>query len=498
MNVLSGGWHAFDVAAFCSLAIVTTVTTCCVNRRSAGVAPRSEEGSTPGAAVRIACGRLGWVVVREGARGKPVRVRRGPATVTGSGAAGREASHWGRPGKARRRCERKPGDLPPPEHRHRFRGMEQLVRRRARRPPGPRRGPPGRPGAARPAASTGPQDAPAAGAARGDARRDGRLRRRALLDTRVAPGQSVMRATRGATEVEHGLRGRRSWQSMLGLDSDRGGHARLVLLRQRRRRRRSAPKEVRAARRRRGLVGLPRLGRPASTARRSSGRGRRRSRRARRARAQVAADPPLAAALGEAGAPTRTAGDPAWRVTVGRQRRARSPRPGVAARAGRPGRAPGSPSTIEDGRVDRDRRPTAGRAAGARARAPLVAAVPTGTVPGRRRAAGRRRPRRRRRAGGRAQAIARRPRGRCGCATPMAFDGAGGRCRPAGGRARDRRPARARAPGAAGRRRGRDGLRRRPPAGAGRRGASGAVVLLLAAPGRAGRAGSSSAARSAA
>src|SRR6185436_8843491 len=78
------------------------------------------------------------VVAREGARGKPVRVRRGPATVTGSGEAGREAGHWGIPGKAPRRCERKPGDLPPPEHRHRFRGMEQLVHRRSGRLVGPR------------------------------------------------------------------------------------------------------------------------------------------------------------------------------------------------------------------------------------------------------------------------------------------------------------------------------------------------------------------------
>ena len=43
-----------------------------------------------------------------------MRVRRGPATVTGSVVAGQKASHWvSTPGKAQRRVDRKPGDLPP-------------------------------------------------------------------------------------------------------------------------------------------------------------------------------------------------------------------------------------------------------------------------------------------------------------------------------------------------------------------------------------------------
>ena len=53
---------------------------------------------------------------------------------------------------------------------------------------------------------------------------------------------------------------------------------------------------------------------------------------------EVSADPPLAAALGEAGARLVT-GDAAWRVRVGHQRRPGAPRPGLA-RARWPTRTP--------------------------------------------------------------------------------------------------------------------------------------------------------------
>ena len=140
----------------------------------------------------------------------------------------------GIPGKALRRCERKPGDLPPPEHRRRFRGMEQLVHRRFRRR------------VRLPVALMAPlaalgllagceerrQDAPAADAPAATLVATADYGGRDLLSTRVEPGQSVMRATRGATEVRTAYAG-----AFVPVDARPGqrplGHAGLVLLRQR-------------------------------------------------------------------------------------------------------------------------------------------------------------------------------------------------------------------------------------------------------------------------
>ena len=208
---------------------------------------------------------------------------------------GEKPATGGDPGKAQRRWERKPGNLPPPEHRHSFRGMEPLVR--------------GRPRAPVPLltalavllavvlAAAGcehrARPAPAASAPGADLVATADYGAHELLSTRVAPGTSVMRALRGATDVRTTYSGG-FVQSMLGRSSDPVRPARLVLLR--RRDRVVGGRQGRAgARRRRNLVGPPGLEcaargtggrRPVARAARATGRrrGRGRPAPARRAR----------------------------------------------------------------------------------------------------------------------------------------------------------------------------------------------------------------------
>ena len=196
-----------------------------------------------------------------------------------------------------------------------------------------------------------------------------------LLSTRVEPGQSVMRATRGATDVRTAYAGA-FVQSMLGLDSDRSGTRDwffyvngLVSS--------VGAKEVRLHdgdtvwwdhRFWRDLQEAPAVVGvwPAPWAL-ADGRG-----------PEVAADPPLDAPLGEAGAHL-VQGDPPFRVRVGASDDIARDDPVWRDALADPGRA-GLTVAIADGAVVAMGPDGGPRTAVPGARA-LIAAVPTGTVP---------------------------------------------------------------------------------------------------------------------
>ena len=219
------------------------------------------------------------------------------------------------------------------------------------------------------------QDAPSAGAPAATLVATADYGARDLLSTRVEPGQSVMRATRGATEVKTAYAGA-FVSSMLGLDSDRSG-ARdwffyvngLVSS--------VGAKEVRLHdgdtvwwdhRFWRDLQEAPAVvgAWPAPWAL-ADGRG-----------PEVAADPPLDAPLGEAGAHL-VQGDPPFRVRVGASDDIARDDPVWRDALADPGRA-GLTVAIADGAVVAMGPDGGPRTAVPGARA-LIAAVPTGTVP---------------------------------------------------------------------------------------------------------------------
>jgi Domain of unknown function (DUF4430) len=197
-----------------------------------------------------------------------------------------------------------------------------------------------------------------------------------LLDVRVEPGQSVMRALRGATDVETAYGGG-FVAGMLGRESDPGASrdwfffvdgvsasvsAEQVEL--------SAGQSVWWDFRDWGaLMDTPAVVGMWPTPFAGPGA----------ARGPVAADPPLAAALEEAGA-VLADGDSPWRARVGESAELARRDPAWRRALDDPDRA-GLTVAIEDGRVvafgpDADeRRPVAGARA-------LVAAVPTGLDPG--------------------------------------------------------------------------------------------------------------------
>ena len=219
------------------------------------------------------------------------------------------------------------------------------------------------------------QDAPAADAPAATLVATADYGGRDLLSTRVEPGQSVMRATRGATDVRTAYAGA-FVQSMLGLDSDRSGTRDwffyvngLVSS--------VGAKEVEVhdgdvvwwdhrdwgdLQEAPAVVGAW----PAPWAL-PDGRG-----------AEVAADPPLDAPLGEAGA-RLVEGDAAFRVRVGASDDIARRDPAWRDALADPDRA-GLTVTIADGAVvaigpdGGPRTPVAGARA-------LIAAVPTGTLP---------------------------------------------------------------------------------------------------------------------
>ena len=148
-------------------------------------------------------------------------IRRGPATVTGSGAAGRKASHWGDPGRRGAAANGSQETCLRPSTDTAFEELEQLVRRR--------------PWAFVPAllvllaiagvlsgCETRAQEAPGADAPAAILAATAGYGADVLLETRVDPGQSVMRATRGATEVDAAYAGA-FVAAMLGHESDRSG-----------------------------------------------------------------------------------------------------------------------------------------------------------------------------------------------------------------------------------------------------------------------------------
>ena len=189
------------------------------------------------------------------------------------------------------------------------------------------------------------------------------------------PDQSVMRATRGATEVRTAYAGG-FVQGMLGLD-ERPRRARATGSSSSTAScRRWARRRCALARRGRGLVGLPRLGRPDRDAGGGRRRGPRRSALPGRPRARGGGRPAARRAARAPPAPGSSTGDPRLAGARGRQRRHS---PGAT----RPGAAP-SPTrtraglTVDDrGRARSSRSaPTGGpRSPSPGARA-LVAAVP--------------------------------------------------------------------------------------------------------------------------
>jgi hypothetical protein len=198
-----------------------------------------------------------------------------------------------------------------------------------------------------------------------------------LLEARVEPGQSVMRALRGATEVETAYGGG-FVAGMLGRESDAGGRRDWFYFLDGVSASTSA-EQVELAdgesawwdyRDWGALIDTPAVVGmwPAPFAGPGGAAG-----------APVAADPPLAAALEEAGAAV-TDGDALWRARVGESADLARRDPAWRRALDDPGRA-GLTVAIEDGRIvafgpDADeRRPVPGARA-------LAAAVPTGLAPG--------------------------------------------------------------------------------------------------------------------